>query len=134
VGDGNLKPKIEHYVSTLGIANKIHFLGVRDDIPELLQAFDLFLFPSLYEGLPVTLVEAQAAGLKIITSSTVSQEVAITDLVSFCALEDSEKIWANKVIENIDYTRENTTEQIISGNYDITSNAIELQAFYLKNK
>jgi glycosyltransferase involved in cell wall biosynthesis len=134
VGDGNLKPKIEHYVSTLGIANKIHFLGVRDDIPSLLQAFDLFLFPSLYEGLPVTLVEAQAAGLKIITSSTVSQEVAITDLVSFCALEDSEKIWANKVIENIDYTRENTTEQIISGNYDITSNAIELQAFYLKNK
>jgi hypothetical protein len=60
--------------------------------------------------------------------------VAITDLVTFCTLEDSEKIWANKVIENIDYTRENTTEQIISGNYDITSNAIELQAFYLKNK
>jgi len=133
VGDGNLKPKIEKYAEELAITDKILFLGLRDDIHELLQAFDLFLFPSLYEGLPVTLVEAQAAGLKIVTSSTVSKEVEITELVTFCSLEESEKVWANKILENIDYTRENTTKQIVSGNYDIGSNAIALQAFYLKN-
>ncbi len=67
------------------------FLGIRNDIPALLQAFDLFLFPSLYEGLPVTLIEAQAAGLKIVASDTITKEVNLTDLVVNVSLKESFK-------------------------------------------
>lgn len=74
------------------IKKKVIFLGIQNNIPELLQVLDLFLFPSLYEGLPVTLIEAQASGLKIITSNTVTKEVDdITSLITFCDLNDSEK-------------------------------------------
>ena len=133
VGEGNLKEKIIDKVKALNIEKNVVFLGLRGDIPDVLQAFDIFLFPSLYEGLPVTLIEAQASGLKIVTSDTVTKDVAITDLVTFCKLEDSQTIWAKKVLENLMYTRENTLQQIIDGNYDVYENAKKLQKFYLKH-
>ncbi|GAL70761.1 capsular polysaccharide biosynthesis protein [Jejuia pallidilutea] len=109
----------------------MHFLGLRDNIPELLQGFDLFLFPSLYEGLPVTVVEAQASGLKIVTSSTVTKEVNITGLVTYVNLDTPETEWANTVISNLDYDRKNTLNNIKEGGYDIHENAKNLQNFYL---
>src|SRR5690606_4659996 len=75
VGEGILQSRVERKVKQLGLENDVKFLGVRKDIPELLQAFDIFLFPSLFEGLPVVLVEAQAAGLKSIVSNTITKEV-----------------------------------------------------------
>src|SRR5690606_28941658 len=63
IGDGILRKKIELEAKNLGIIDKVKFLGVRTDIPQLLQMIDIFVFPSLYEGLPVTLIEAQAAGV-----------------------------------------------------------------------
>nr|WP_238567179.1 glycosyltransferase [Jejuia pallidilutea] len=131
IGDGNLKPKIEKEVANLGIEKQVHFLGLRDNIPELLQGFDLFLFPSLYEGLPVTVVEAQASGLKIVTSSTVTKEVNITGLVTYVNLDTPETEWANTVISNLDYDRKNTLNNIKEGGYDIHENAKNLQNFYL---
>lgn len=132
IGCGNLMDNIKVEAKKLGLIEKISFLGVRSDIPDLLQAFDLFLFPSLYEGLPVTLIEAQASGLKIITSTTVSPEVAITPLVSFCSLKENEDFWVKKVIHNLEYTRVDTYNDLVVGNYDIKENANKLQQFYLK--
>lgn len=132
VGDGNLKPKIEKEVANLGIQKNVYFLGLRKDIPQILQSFDLFLFPSLYEGLPVTAVEAQASGLKIVTSTTVTKEVNITGLVTYVSLETPETEWANIVINNLNYERKNTLNKIKTGGYDIYENAKNLQNFYLK--
>ena len=131
IGNGNLENKIKAEAKRLNIDKSILFLGLRDNIPELLQSFDLFLFPSLYEGLPVTLIEAQASGLKVITSSAVTKEANITGLVTYLDLEKSEIDWADSVLSNIDYNRKNTLNQIIKGGYDIYENARKLQTFYL---
>ncbi|WP_298555606.1 glycosyltransferase family 1 protein [uncultured Algibacter sp.] len=131
IGEGNLKKKIKQETERLNISKNVHFLGLRDNIPELLQGFDLFLFPSLYEGLPVTLVEAQASGLKIVTSSTVTKEVDITGLITYIDLDKPELLWADSALSQISYTRKNTLNQIKKGGYDIYENAKNLQTFYL---
>ena len=133
IGDGNLKELIEKETVKLDIKNNVHFLGLQENIPFLLQAFDLFLFPSLYEGLPVTLVEAQASGIKVITSSTVTKEVAITELITFVDLSKSEKEWAKIVLDSEVTKKKNTFQLIVDNNYDIFENAKKLQNFYLNN-
>ena len=106
-------------------------LGSRNDVPELLQAMDLFLFPSTNEGLPVTLIEAQAAGLKIKASANITRELKMTDLIDFIPLSESPVYWAENVLESLPYQRRNTKEDIIAGGYDIKSKAEELQEFYV---
>ena len=134
VGDGYLRPKIEQRARDLNISEKVKFMGVQQDIPGLLQAFDLFLFPSLYEGLPVTLIEAQASGLKIFASDSVTEEVVIVNnLVTFLPLEESATLWSKYILENRKYHREETFEKIVEGRYDIQANAKELQQLYLNN-
>lgn len=131
VGDGDLRGEIEDKVKALGLEDKVKFMGVRSDVNELMQAMDVFLFPSLYEGLPVTMVEAQASGLKCIISDKVPTECALTDNVQVVKLEDSPKIWANQVLEYKNYERRNTKQDIEKANFDIKTNAKWLQEFYL---
>lgn len=133
VGQGYLQSKIEEEVKKLEIENSVRFLGVRDDIPNLMQAFDLFLFPSLYEGLPLTLVEAQASGLKIIASDAITNEVEVTNLVTFCSLDKPEEYWADLALKNLTYKRRNTHKDIVDGKYDIEMNAKNLYEFYCNN-
>ena len=94
IGHGNLKEAIQKEVKSLNVLDKIHFLGVRKDIPRLLQMFDAFVFPSFYEGLPVTLIEAQAAGLKIYASDSITKEVELTNDIQFLSIEDKPEYWA----------------------------------------
>ena len=93
VGGGNNSNQYKEKAEKLKIADKIIFTGVRNDVPDLMQAFDVFLFPSIYEGLPVTLVEAQAAGLHCIVSDQVTREVAITKLIEFISLDEDINTW-----------------------------------------
>ncbi|ASZ16747.1 glycosyltransferase family 1 protein [Bacillus paranthracis] len=87
VGDGPLRLEIEKKVEKLNLTDKVKFLGMRGDINCLLQAFDTFIFPSIYEGLPVTLIEAQGAGLPCIISDTITQDVDLgLNLVERCSL------------------------------------------------
>ncbi len=132
IGVGNLMQQIKEKVKQLNIEDRVLFLGLQKNIPELLQAFDFFLFPSLYEGLPVTLIEAQASGLPILTSNTVTSEVNITGLVNFKELDAPELLWAEEVLNRIDYNRKDTSIKIKNGGYDIYENAMQLQNFYLK--
>ena len=94
VGDGELRPSIQQKAKELGLLDKIKFLGIRDDIKELLWAMDVFLFPSLYEGLSVSTVEAQAAGLPCLLSTGISAECKMTDNVEFIPLDASAEVWA----------------------------------------
>jgi glycosyltransferase involved in cell wall biosynthesis len=133
VGEGELRGKIEKKVEDLGLTDGVIFTGLRQDIPELLQAMDVILFPSLYEGLPVTIVEAQASGIKCILSDTITKEVVCDDhLVHFMSLKSQVNDWADKVLEYSNgYTRENSHDQIMKSGYDIHQTSIILQKFYL---
>ena len=97
-GEGNLKPQIEKKVADLGLSSNVRFLGVRSDIANLMQGMDLFLFPSLFEGLPVVLVEAQAAGLKCLISDSITKETDITGRIEFASLRESPEEWANIIL------------------------------------
>lgn len=133
VGDGELRKQIEHKVESLGLKDDVIFTGVRSDIPDLNQAMDVFVFPSLFEGLGIVAVEAQAAGLHTICSDVVPHEVKLTDLVDFVSLNDSAEEWANVILKyNNGYARENTTDIIKQKGYDIHTTAKQLQRFYLK--
>lgn len=99
VGDGGLRGDIEQQVRALGLADKVVLPGVREDIPAVLSAMDVLLFPSHYEGLPVAVVEAQASALPCVVSDAVTPEIALTDLVDFVPLSAPDEVWAAKVLE-----------------------------------
>ena len=108
------------------------FTGVRSDIPEIMQAIDVFVFPSLYEGLPVTLIEAQAAGLPCVISDKIPLECKITDLIKVVPLSADVKTWSDEIIESSKTVRRDTYEEIKNSGFDIVENAERLQNFYLK--
>ena len=133
IGDGELREQTEKKVNQMGLSTKISFLGVRRDVNELMQAADVMVFPSLFEGLPVTLVEAQSTGLPCIISQNIPSEAIITDLVEQVSLSDSASIWADKLISVVErpYDRASYTKNIIKAGFDIKNNAEWLQQFYL---
>lgn len=132
VGDGSLKDEIQNEVDKLGIKDNVMFLGHRKDVNDLMQAMDVFIFPSIYEGLGLVLIEAQAAGLKCIVSDRIPDEAIITDDIVKINLEDKLSYWVDRVLENYPkYDRKNNKEQIEKANYDIKSNARKLEEFYL---
>ena len=131
VGEGELKTSIQDKVNTLGLEDYVIFTGLRSDVNELLQAMDVFLFPSLYEGLPVSIVEAQAAGLPCLISDKVPIECKKTDLVYQLSLEDSVNTWADKIYELSHISRRDTYEEIKQSGFDIVENAKWLENFYV---
>lgn len=130
VGDGGLRPQIEQKLRDEGLADSAILTGVRDDIPALLQAMDVFLLPSFSEGLPVVLIEAQAAGLPCYVSEAVTRETDITGLCRFLPLEDP-TLWAESILHDRK-SRANTAQQIIDAGYDVQTTANWLADFYTR--
>lgn len=131
VGDGEMREEIEKKVEDLGLKNNVLFTGVRTDIPDLLQAMDVFLFPSIFEGLPVTLIEAQASGLKcFVSDNVITREVNVSNLVQFISLKNSAQHWAEKILASRKYHRISTIDSIRIAGYDIREIAKELQYWY----
>ena len=131
VGEGELKGHIQNKVKNLGLTNSVVFTGERADVPTLLQAMDVFVFPSIFEGLGLAVIEAQATGLPSIVSSKVPNDVKITNLVESVSLKDTPKDWAAKISRCIDYTRESKLKEIKSSGYDITETSLWLGEFYV---
>lgn len=132
IGEGDLKESIIAKVEALNILDKVTFYGLCDHVNDILQAFDVFLFPSIYEGLPVTMVEAQASGLKCFISSKVPNECIITNNVTILNLIDSPKKWANEInIYSQGYIRENMLLNIKGKGFDVEENVKGLERFYL---
>ena len=132
VGDGRLRADIEKKIQQLHLEDKVILTGVRNDVAELLQAMDVFVFPSIYEGLPVTIIEAQAAGLPCLISDKVPIECKKTDLVTQIDLDKSAEHWAGNAIQASETERKDMYEEIEKSGYDIEKNAEELVDFYLK--
>ena len=132
VGDGETKPEIERNVQKMELTGAIRFLGIRNDVDKLLQAMDVFVFPSLYEGLPMVLVEAQAAGLPCIISDVIPLEVDINNtLITRLSLSQKASQWATAVLNAFPHVRQGMSAEIIHKGYDIQQTSDELQAFYL---
>lgn len=127
IGDYEL---IKSLAEEKGLRDHVCFTGGRNDVSDLLQGFDVFLFPSFFEGLSVAMIEAQAAGLHVVASDNIAPEVAIIpDLVNFISLEASDEIWARTLLAP--YKRRDTYEELCQAGYDIVENARRLQQFYL---
>lgn len=129
VGEGHLQEQMRKKVEKLGISNHVKFLGVRTDISRLMQAMDLFLFPSISEGFPVVLVEAQAAGLRCVVSDTITPEVELSGRVAFMSLKASPQHWAGKIL-SLTVEHENTLDSLRHNGYDIDDMAAWLTRFY----
>lgn len=94
IGNGSLEKEMKEYANQIGVGEYFVFLGKRSDVVELYQAMDVFFLPSLFEGLPLTGVEAQAMGLPMVVSDTVTDEMVFTDLVDYVSLNESAEVWA----------------------------------------
>ena len=132
VGGGELETEMKAKVEELNLTEAVKFLGVRSDIHRLMQAFDVFILPSLFEGFPVTMVEAQAAGLPCIISDQVPPQCAITENVEIISLQQSPQQWAERMLTYQNIQKQNTYETIVKQNFDIKANAKWLQKFYLE--
>ncbi len=132
VGDGPLRQEIEDKIHKLHLDKRVVITGVREDVEALLQAMDVFVMPSLYEGLPLSVVEAQAAGLPCILSDAVPASSKITDLVQQLSLKASPEQWADVILCHVDTPRADMYDQIVRAGFDIGANGAWLQEFYLQ--
>lgn len=129
---GDIADRVKEKVKSLELEDSVIFTGIRSDVPDLLQAMDVFVFPSNYEGLPMTMVEAQASGLPCLISDKVPIECKMTGLVQQVSLADGAEVWAKKAIAAAKETvREDTSAQIKAAGFDIAENAKWLQNYYL---
>lgn len=119
VGNGPLFGEIQQLVAEKNLSDVIRFLGIRRDVDRLLQAADLFVMPSLYEGLPVSLIEVQTSGLPALISDTITQEVKLKDNLAFMSLEEDVNVWADRLLENAQLPRIEDNESIVAAGYDV---------------
>lgn len=132
VGQGELEMSVRKKTETLGIADQVIFAGARNDVHCLYQAMDVFVFPSLFEGLSLVTVEAQAAGLPCVVSDHVPAECKKTrGLVKFLPLDAGKDHWTEEILRSASIERRDTLVEIQASGYDIRENALKLQQFYL---
>lgn len=133
VGDGAEIEYIKEKSSKLGILNNIIFVGVSSDVPKLMQAMDAFVFPSLYEGLGIVVIEAQASGLFCVVADTIPKDTNISGIVEFISLNEPSTYWAGKILDlRNTYKRTNIVNELIQSGYDIKQTSYWLQRFYLE--
>ena len=136
VGDGEDKEKIKNKIKQFGLEDSIKLLGIRDDVEKVMQAFDVFIFPSLFEGLPMALLEAQANGLSIFTSDSISEEIKLSDNLNFIRLDKSPEDWANIIYKNYaatGFNRIDNYENMVKKGYEIKNEAKKIELFFERN-
>ena len=126
VGIGDMEEQIRSWIEEFGLQSCVVLAGQRFDIPEIMSAMDVFLFPSLHEGMPNTVIEAQATGLPCVIADTITREAKLTELVEYLSLSDDPKCWAEKVLSVASKMREDTSATLAKQGYDIKDVAQEL--------
>lgn len=132
IGSGTLDKEVSKYAAGLKHGNRVKLLGSRNDMNDLYQAIDLFFLPSLFEGLPVTGVEAQAMGLPCVISDTVTKEVAYTDLVEFVSLSKNKEEWADIICRKMEriQDRSGRKEELLRSHFSSANAGIFLENYY----
>lgn len=126
VGDGELGERVTNIVKDNKLEDKIIFAGAVDNVNEWMSALDCLVMPSLFEGLPFVLVEAQAAGLPCVVSSTVSREADFTGLLQFIDLDAGEKTWAEIIFKACGNERKDYLEKLVAAGYSIENTSKEV--------
>lgn len=134
IGEGEERHRIEKIVEEKGLTSSVRFLGLRDDIPDLLNAMDVFILPSHFEGLPLVLIEAQATGLLCFCSPEAAQKEADikVGLLKIIPLNIGAAEWADRIIKERNYERKDQKSAIKREGFDIKEEALALQDFYLR--
>lgn len=135
VGQGPLKKEIEQQIKQLNIEDYVLMLGQRADVNEIYQAFDIFLFPSLYEGLGMVAIEAQAAGNLCIVSTEIPKVAKVTKKMEFLDLSSPNQRWVDCILSAIDNIGEKSDisiDEFVNAGYDIKQESIKLEKQYLK--
>ena len=132
VGEGPLETQIREKIRSKGIENSVIFCGITDHVQDYLQVMDLFIFPSITEGLGIALIEAQATGLPCVVSEAIQGEADIgAGLIFPMCLKDSVESWANVALKAVGHERSDVSSYVISAGYDITDMAKRIQTFYM---
>ena len=126
--------KIEETVKTAGLENDIFFVGKQKNVNAFLSAMDLFLFPSLFEGVPFALIEAQASGLPCVASDTISEETLVfPEKVKYLSLKEENRVWAGEICKMGELPREKAgqlKEKLANKHFDIALEAVQLKKLY----
>lgn len=135
VGDGELRGEIEKQISEYSLEGRVHLLGIRSDVCDIIQNFDLFIFPSKFEGLPVSLVEVQAARIRAVVSDNITKDLLFTDgLINYLSLDDF-NLWVRKSIELLEASKAYDKETVIfkNTNFDVDNSVKKLSEIYLRS-
>ena len=130
IGDGELKKELETHIKELNLEDKVIMHAPVNNVEDYYQAMDMFVLPSLYEGLGIVNIEAQACGLKTIVSDKVPEIAKISDLLSFVKLNASEQEWADVILKNKDYTRKEQKDVLKNSGYDLDYESEKLVKLY----
>lgn len=131
-GQGPLMDEIKDKVNNLKLQDSVKFLGQRSDVSELYQVFDIFLLPSIYEGLGMVLIEAQTAGNLCFASTDVPQIAKVTNNLDFISLDTKTDVWTNKILEKVKkYKRKNSLKDVQEAGYDIKREVKNLEIKYI---
>ena len=129
VGEGAMLEECKKFASTYHLDQNIVFAGTRDDVPSVLSAMDIFILPSLYEGLGIVNIEAQANGLQCFISEQLPEEIDVTNQVHRLSIRVSPKIWAKEILKYRNVLRNGLDHNIISG-FDKNENALKVVKVY----
>ena len=132
-GEGSSSQEIENIINEKGLSSNIIMLKERTDINELLSAADIFIFPSLFEGLGISAIEAQASGLITICSDNVPDQTNVSHMFHHLPLEDGAQKWAEYIFKNRDYSRDNVKQEIIDHGFSAQICAKRLEEIYLES-
>lgn len=134
LGEGGGMKAARELARELGVQDQVHFLGNKGNVYDYYQAMDYFIYPSRYEGLPGTVVEAQTSGLKCLMSDSICREVVVTDLVDTMSIEENPDKWAEHVLDTMNYDRYGRLAEMQQAGFDVVSQAEKMTKFYETGK
>ncbi|NCD09005.1 MAG: glycosyltransferase family 1 protein [Negativicutes bacterium] len=130
--DLSCKDSVMRKIKELNLEKDVVFLGVRNDVNDLIHAMDCFILPSHFEGLPIVGIETQAAGLPCFFADTITQESKITNLVHFISLDSSPGKWAEKILSIIPVKRKDMSKEVAEAGYDIRKQIKHIESLFFK--
>lgn len=131
IGKGELFEEVKEYVAKKRLSESVRFMGVREDVNKLYDAMDVFVFPSIFEGLGIVAIEAQESRLMTVCSDVVPKEANVTEYYKAVSLQESPERWAEMICEYASgYEKKDVTDKIRKAGYDIKKSAMMLQQFY----
>ena len=134
LGEGSGMEDIRILSRELGLGDKVYFLGNKSNVNDYYQAMDYFVYPSRFEGMPGTIVEAQTAGLRCLMSDTICKEVIATELVTTRSIREDPGLWADEIEQHLQYQRSSRVDEMKELGFDVHGQAVLMTDFYTKEK